>query len=68
MNAFTKQVQAMHRTIERKWKMQDCSQFCFGTPDSSHAALSLLLGRTILLPLITLLITLLIIVVSLIIL
>lgn len=56
MNAFTKQVQAMHRTIERKWKMQDCSQFCFGTPDSSHAALSLLLGRTILLPLITLLI------------
>ncbi len=67
MNAFTKQVQAMHRTIERKWKMQDCSQFCFGTPDSSHAALSLLLGRTILLPLIFL-ITLLIIVVSLIIL
>ncbi|MDD2394273.1 MULTISPECIES: hypothetical protein [Sphaerochaeta] len=67
MNAFTKQVQAMHRTIERKWKMQDCSQFCFGTPDSSHAALSLLLGRTILLPLISL-ITLLIIVVSLIIL
>lgn len=67
MNAFTKQVQAMHRTIVRKWKMQDCSQFCFGTPDSSHAALSLLLGRTILLPLISL-ITLLIIVVSLIIL
>jgi hypothetical protein len=67
VNAFTKQVQAMHRTIERKWKMQDCSQFCFGTPDSSHAALSLLLGRTILLPLISL-ITLLIIVVSLIIL
>lgn len=67
MNAFTKQVQPMHRTIERKWKMQDCSQFCFGTPDSSHAALSLLLGRTILLPLISL-ITLLIIVVSLIIL
>jgi hypothetical protein len=67
VNAFTKQVQAMHRTTERKWKMQGCSQFCFGTSDASHAALSLLLVRTILLPLISL-ITLLIIVVSLIIL
>jgi len=67
VNAFTKQVQAMHRTPERKWKMQGCSQSCFGTSDASHAALSLLLVRTILLPLISL-ITLLIIVVSLIIL
>ncbi|ADY12777.1 hypothetical protein [Sphaerochaeta globosa] len=66
MNAFTKQVPSMHRTAERKGKIQDCSQFCFATSDSSSSNL-LLLVRINLLPLITL-ITLLFIVVSLIIL
>lgn len=56
----------MHRTAERKGKIQDCSQFCFATSDSSSSNL-LLLVRINLLPLITL-ITLLFIVVSLIIL
>lgn len=54
MNAFTKQVPSMHRTAERKGKIQNCSQFCFATSDSSISNL-LLLVRTNLLPLITLL-------------
>ena len=57
----------MHRTPERKGKMQNCFQFCFDASDSSNSMLCLLLGRTNLLPLISIS-TLLIIVVSLIIL
>jgi hypothetical protein len=49
VNAFTKQVQAMHRTFTSKWKMQGSAQSWYSTSQSCTAVLPLLLGRTLLL-------------------